>query len=189
MSEYIKSEYNKQYSKDRQKWLHEHHFCVDCKKQDAYTLNGKWRCAICSEKARKKRTGQEYNREQRKEMGLCLTCGKPVKQGYMVCEEHYIHLCEMSKISHKDDGEGRKTDRSSNPPFPRSEWIDNGYCYLCGDERLLPYKVCAKCRERLISIREKQKAEGKDYKIRAAIDLYHIIRKSKYLKKESETKL
>lgn len=180
--------YNKQYLKSRREWLHEHHLCVDCKKQDALTLIGKCRCYECKEKARIRRNGHKLNKQQRTEIGLCH-CGKPIKKGYKVCEDCYNHMCEMSKISHRNDGEGKpRIDRSAyHPPFPRSEWIEHGYCYICGAKQLDGYKVCAKCRERLIKKRYKQKELGQDYLVRKGVENLFTLRKAE-LKAKREYK-
>ena len=90
---------NKEYLKERRAWLHKNHFCVDCKKQDARTLIGKFRCYECTEKARIRKTGQKYTRQERKELGLCSICGKVAKDGYNICEDCYARLSRARDIS------------------------------------------------------------------------------------------
>lgn len=178
---------NKQYLKNRREWLHEHHLCVDCKKKDAYTLMGKCRCYECKEKARIKRHGHKLNEQERREMGLCK-CGKPLKKGYKVCEECYWHMCELSGISHRNaDKKNKRIDRSAyHPPYPRSEWVEKGYCYLCGAKQLDGYKVCAKCRERLIAQRYKQKELGQDWLVRKRVDELFASMKAAKVKRKRE---
>lgn len=88
-------------------------------------------------------------------------------------------MCEMSKISHRNDGWGARIDRSAyHPPFPRSEWAKQGYCYICGAKQLDGYKVCAKCRERLIEQRYRQKKLGQDYLVRKGVENLFTLRKA-----------
>ena len=153
---------NKEYLKERREWLHKNHFCVDCKKQDARTLIGKFRCYECSEKARVKKTGQKYTRQERKELGLCSICGKEVKEGFVVCEECYARLEKARIVSHINHTPRPKFAPSTNPNLSRSEWVKNGFCRTCGDKALDGYKVCEKCRQHLIDIRIRQTQLGQD---------------------------
>lgn len=74
--------------------------CVQCGKEDAYTMNGRARCAECSrkktERAKKKylenpefkeeklNYGREHRRKN-KAAGLCISCGRPAEQGHVYC--------------------------------------------------------------------------------------------------------
>lgn len=151
-----------QYLKERREWLHEHHFCVDCKKQDAHTLIGRYKCAECTEKARLRSSGLKYNAKERKEMGLCLYCMQPAKDGFKVCQECYDRMINAQKISHINHTTRPKVDYSNNPQIPRSEWVKNGFCRTCGDKAMVGYKVCESCRQHLIDIRIRQKELGQD---------------------------
>jgi len=155
------SEETKAYLKERREWLHDHHLCVDCKQMDAYTMMGRFRCFECSDKARIRESGLRYNRKDRIELGLCAQCGAPAKEGFKVCESCHAHMVEMSRKSHEGQGEGRKTDHAANPQMPRSQWVENGYCYLCGEKQAEGLKVCPVCRERLVQQRQRQKEQGK----------------------------
>lgn len=154
------SDKTKQYLKERREWLHAHHLCVDCKQMDARTMMGRFRCFECSEKARIRETGQLHTREIRVELGLCSNCGAPVKDGFKVCESCHAHMVEMSRKSHEGHGPARKTDHAANPQAPRSQWIENGYCYLCGEKQAAGLKVCGACRDRLTQQRHRQKELG-----------------------------
>lgn len=92
-------EEKKQYQKERKEWLHEHHFCTSCKKQDARTLMGKWECYECTQKNRIRKSGLKYTRQERKELGLCSICGKVAKEGHKVCEDCYARLSRARDIS------------------------------------------------------------------------------------------
>lgn len=100
--------------KDRYQWYKRHNMCPKCGKQDAYTLGGRTYCYECAEQKRIKQGFKNYidplsftahkkdqknyskiPREQFSELGLCSVCGKPVKPGYKVCENHYANLVEM----------------------------------------------------------------------------------------------
>lgn len=152
---------NSEYLRERRQWLHAHHLCVDCKQGDAYTMVGKYRCYDCSEKARVRKTGQVVPKYFRGELGLCVNCGGAPVDGLKVCEKCRQHMCDMSRISHKDHGPARNTDRSKNPKIPRSQWVSNGFCYLCGEQADRGVKVCKDCRNRLIAMNQKQKEDGK----------------------------
>lgn len=105
--------YHKEYMRDYRKWLKEHHFCVSCKKQDAYTLNGRIQCFECNEKRRKTPTIFAISPPPQKEVkqrgtnGTCYICGEAVKKGsptwdchnrpFRVCEKHYEQLCQMGQ--------------------------------------------------------------------------------------------
>jgi hypothetical protein len=153
---------NKQYLKERREMLIRNHFCVDCKTQDARTLMGRARCYECLEKARIRRSGIKYTRAERKELGLCSICGKKVKVGFAVCDECYKRIKKASVASHVNHTPRPPIDRESNPPLPRSEWVENGFCRTCGDKALDGYKVCESCRQHLIDIRIRQKELGQD---------------------------
>ena len=115
--------YLKKYMRERRKWLKDHKCCTQCKKQDAYTLNGRSLCYECNKKYRvrhgyppevdsmyfskKKKDFRDYNtipREQFIERGMCYMCGKPVKEGYKVCEKHYQHMIDMRR-KQKENGQ------------------------------------------------------------------------------------
>ena len=153
---------NKEYLKERREWLHEHHFCVDCKNQDAHTLIGIYRCYDCTEKIRLKKFGLKYKRKEREEMGLCSICMNPAIDGLKVCTECYERIFKAQKISHINHTPRPPIDRLSNPQMPRSEWVANGFCRTCGDKAMEGYKVCESCRQHLIDIRIRQKQLGQD---------------------------
>lgn len=151
-----------QYLKERREWLHQHHFCIQCKKQDARTLIGKLECYECAEKNRMRKSGLKYNRQERKELGLCSTCMNPAIEGLNVCQECYERVLKASTASHINHTPRPKVDYSNNPQIPRYEWIANGFCRTCGDKAMDGYKVCESCRQHLIDIRIRQKELGQD---------------------------
>lgn len=58
--------YNREYMKDMRHWRKDHHYCVDCGEQDAYTLNGRSRCYDCTEKKNAKERNAKKNEDRRK---------------------------------------------------------------------------------------------------------------------------
>lgn len=168
-----------EYLKERKRQLHKYKLCIDCKCQDAFTLIGKMRCAECADKARIRRTGQEIPRQQRVEMGLCFRCGNPNNNGQSICDNCHKHFVQMSREAHKFHGEGRKTDHDRNPKMPRSEWVKNGFCYLCGEKKQVGIKVCEDCHSRLIKQRIEQKEKGQDALLRSEIEKSYLINKAK----------
>ena len=82
------------------RWLHEQGLCTVCKERDAFTMNGRWRCAECTEKFNAYR--REYDartrgekaererlyREEHKKNGLCVQCSRPAEDGYLMCSYH-----------------------------------------------------------------------------------------------------
>ena len=151
-----------QYLKERREWLHQHHFCIQCKKQDARTLIGKLECYECSQKNRMRKSGLKYTLQDRKEMGLCHYCMNPVIEGLNVCQECYDRIKKASIASHINHTPRPKVDYSTNPKIPRYEWVANGFCRTCGDKAMEGYKVCESCRQHLIDIRIRQKELGQD---------------------------
>lgn len=124
--------------------------CVECHEQDAFTLNGRSLCGVCAEKARMRKseeyqnngdTIRERNRtayETRKQMRLCIKCGKPLENG------NYRVRClrctrKQSITEHlKLEEEAPKTRN-----YPRG---DNGICYVCNQRETLPdRRCCAEC--------------------------------------------
>lgn len=106
--------YHRQYMRDRREILKKYHMCADCGKQDAYTLNGRYRCFECNEKHRKSETDLikiEKEREtplprnQRFEYGLCYMCGKQIENYDLkwnvnrprLCLKCYERTCEAAK--------------------------------------------------------------------------------------------
>lgn len=97
-----KRRYPREYMRERRAWLRDHHFCTECKTQDAYTLAGHAHCFDCAHRRRK--NPLEYIPPERVETerviyppGSCYKCGQPVKTGttrwggepFKVCERCY----------------------------------------------------------------------------------------------------
>lgn len=95
--------YQRQYMRERRQWLHAHHLCADCKKEDAYTMVGHWYCAECAEKKRKSYRDpippapkeSEIPKSEWVAYGLCQKCGKhPIANKEVAFTGRQTVLCE-----------------------------------------------------------------------------------------------
>ena len=118
------------------------HLCRDCKKQDAYTLNGRTYCFECAEKMRIKKAEARSDPEKREKMleqkraqvqryreqHKCTKCGRKVKAGVM---------CGICRAKSR-----RAVKRSQNSP----ERIYGVICWQCNKNTVWGgFKLCAKC--------------------------------------------
>lgn len=74
-------------------------------------------------------------REQRKEKGLCIWCGKPI------CSTSTVY-CIDCKIKNQRRNEHRKSG------IDRSERKEYGLCYICGKRAVEGKRLCADCYKR-----------------------------------------
>lgn len=124
--------YHSEYMRERRKWFKEHKCCTECGEQDAYTLGGRSMCYECNKKRRiyqgytsdidslsfskMRKDRKDYNkipREQFIKRGMCYLCGKPVKEGYKVCEKHYQHMLDIRK-KQKENGQDETIRKAIN---------------------------------------------------------------------------
>lgn len=143
-------------------WLKKHHVCTQCKKTDAYTLNGRSRCYECT-KANTERHKKSYakNREamqkkakekyqQNKENGICVECEKrPAAYGTRLCAK-----CRADEINRQ-----RKR-REKQGIIPRYLFDGIERCQTCGktltDENIVKgKKLCKGCYAKHIKSLEK----------------------------------
>ena len=131
---------------DWRRQLKAHNMCIDCKKVDAYTLNGRARCFDCAEKyARKCRERRSEDRDAAnqahralrdrwRETGRCVNCGheKPSYDHHMVCMPCRVKMYNLKKRQReaRDDW------------FPRGT---PGRCWFCLQPVMEGKKVCKKC--------------------------------------------
>lgn len=96
------------------------HLCRDCGKQDAYTMNGRSRCADCVERDTERRREKRgyrpaWEREGKSEKpfvnyprgdnGICWQCNKrPCISGRHLCQECYLKKVEIARkyLNRKD---------------------------------------------------------------------------------------
>ena len=126
------------------KRLKEAHLCRDCKKQDAYTLGGRTRCAECAARhAAYNRKSRERNPEKVREQNRakyqrmkqahkCTNCGRPVNGRT---------ICKVCSTRHNNAERQRAIERGMN--WPRGE---HGYCWLCNKAKAVEGKrLCPEC--------------------------------------------
>jgi len=119
--------------------------CTECGAKDAFTMNGRWRCAECAEKA------NEYNsdyykrnadgilgnrkalRSYRRENHLCTECGRPLSPTYSFA------TCEGCRAANRRK---RERLRREHGVIPRSEWRELGLCMRCGAPRMHGWLSC-----------------------------------------------
>lgn len=142
--------------KENYEWRKQHHLCIRCKKQDAYTLNGRVRCYECALKnsayMKKRRHDNlkkdpDYNKEiynNYKKEGICTRCKKrPAREGRTECS-----VCYGKLKKHYDENKIKS--------YAREDAIANGMCRTCLKEKVKPgYKVCEKCYDHLIQMGKK----------------------------------
>lgn len=133
--------------KEIYRYYKERNRCVRCHKQDAYTLNGRSRCAECAEKDserhRRNYTTENNNkkcqkfRKKCKENGLCTTCGRPAVQGKVRCTECLLKCRKATAAYRASKGEVN---------LPRG---DNGICWKCNKKPVVDgKKMCPDCLEK-----------------------------------------
>lgn len=142
--------------KKNREYLQSVHRCRDCKKIDAYTLNGRTFCADCvarntelkKEKynSSKCKETQKKIREQRKSEHKCTRCGKKLKKGYkfLTCEQCRLETRESKKIRYA---------KKTNCNLPRG---DNGMCWQCNKQPCIEGKyLCQSCYDEKMKYIEK----------------------------------
>ena len=136
--------------------------CIQCGKEDAYTMAGRCLCADCAEKKKEKtkrwwhENGDKMSEHkkliyrQRKENGLCTVCGRKAVKGKtkcVFCLEKYAEISQEHRLR-------------TGINWPRG---DNGLCYRCNKKEALPgMKLCAECYEKkpfVQKMREKELAK------------------------------
>lgn len=143
-----------------------HHFCRECQKVDAYTLNGHPKCYECMQKEnemkRKKRKENkieynQYQRNRREKLKLelkCSVCGinLPENYSYFLCEK-----CRWDKKLKK-----RKRDQQKVNNWPRG---DNGICYQCNKKPVINGKrLCTDCYSMKMKFLEKAMERNRELK-------------------------
>lgn len=170
MDEGTRREYDTRYMRERREWLKAHHFCIRCKKQDAYTLAGRLLCADCTakrheydrryyaeriDKAEAHRARKKALTAERKENHLCIRCGKELSEGYPYSQ------CESCRARKNYQRELKERERGV---MPRWMWGELGLCVRCGRERASgetwagAMKLCERCYENSCKALEKARA-------------------------------
>ena len=129
------------------------HRCIQCGKQDAYTLNGRSRCSVCADKGKiadRKRADTHWSYEAQKEVrekraakGLCVRCGRIAPPGRRTCQ-----LCTFNTNRNL-----RNAKIAAGMNWPRGS---NGICWTCNKEPVLSgKKLCRSCYENTLAAQSK----------------------------------
>ncbi len=125
-----------------------YHYCVTCGKQDAFTLNGRARCAECQDTQNKfHKNHPEYNERhkendkkqylERKEKGLCTRCGAKATPGKAKCEK----CLSKDRINHKNHSNSISREMAN----------DLGLCMTClKNPQVQGHKLCQSCYEKTL---------------------------------------
>lgn len=128
---------------NRKQWLHSMGVCVNCKTVDAYVMAGRWLCAECAEKDRKRqkawrdahrdelRAKQKLLAEQRIADGKCRRCGAAAYNGTTFCKKH---LYEQRIRKQKCDAQNKEAAYEK--------------CLWCDSQAVDGKKFCPVCLER-----------------------------------------
>ena len=143
---------------DKQKWrelLRKNHLCLDCKKMDAYTLNGRPKCAECAEKdALRHKKWRTENREKSKAISAeyhqryinekrCSRCGSKLPSDYF---HKMCYRCRVECREYKDEQRWIK-----NPD--RIKRGTPGICYICVKRPVMEgKKICQQCYDQRLPI-------------------------------------
>lgn len=163
-----KKEKHRRGCRERYYFLKEHGICVMCGQENA--VKGKTRCLYCQsvsnesslKSSRKHRNKEAYNqymreyRRKRKEEGLCQWCGKPVLNGYALCNEHLNKKAAMKNAKRREQN-----------IIARSLMGDGYHCYFCGkDVEHVGEKLCPVCLERIRkwSAEQRKKIDYKNHR-------------------------
>ena len=144
---------NYRYYKDR-------HRCVQCHRQDAFTLNGRAYCADRIDRYKEYRKTYESvhaerisdarkkQRADRAAQGLCTRCGRPADPGYKTCSYCRAYARRRKSIQARRNGEPTIQERL--------ERADNGFCWKCGKPAAngttrfgAPLRLCPVCYDAL----------------------------------------
>ena len=134
--------------KEWRKQLKEHHLCVDCRKQDAFTLGGRPKCAECAAKdsarvLKKRRLDPKPNRDSAKarrqlwrDEHKCSRCGHPLPNDYS------YRTCWLCREKCRIAREARRW--RQNPD--RNKRGMPGVCWQCVKRPVMEgKKLCEEC--------------------------------------------
>lgn len=144
-----RTEYDKEYDKERYQWLKEYHICVRCKKEKAE--KGSLFCLVCKmdkreqDKTRKLTTEQkERKRKHNKRrydimvaFGICPRCGEREH------ESNSIFCGRCSAIRNNNEMNKRREKGIT----ARVLFGTEGYCSVCGKPTEYGQKQCKRCLE------------------------------------------
>lgn len=144
-----RTEYDKEYDKERYQWLKEHHICVRCKKEKAE--KGSLFCLVCKmdkreqDKNRKLTTEQKGRKRKHNKrrydimvaFGICPRCGEREH------ESNSIFCGRCSAIRNNNEMNKRREKGIT----ARVLFGTEGYCSVCGKPTEDGQKQCKRCLE------------------------------------------
>lgn len=172
------------YYRERRAYLKNLGRCTECRGQDAYTLNGRSRCAECNarhnerqKQERERRTPEQCERERQRKKdwrrkrlnaGLCVRCGRKVDRKGSLCTRCLVRINGYAREHYREHHIG-----------PRRG--DEGVCFVCLKPEVVPgLKVCTACHEQLRVAAEKgRQNQNQNHPWRALnrVDVYgHLYR-------------
>lgn len=117
-------QYQKQLREERKQWG----VCVECGKRPPF--NGRVRCEVClcrdllahhsTTDSPKRKDARKKQRAERRKMGLCTDCGKPVYKEHSRCYECYLRNKRASDKYRQSHKTGRIKPWNP-PPSPRKQ--------------------------------------------------------------------
>ena len=128
-------------------WYKAHGICTQCQREKAY--GGKVTCLYCQGKqiesavkyyqnlpesklkAKKQRESDYHKRirEERKEKGVCVACGKyPARQNRTLCK-----ICTDKQNRYQAGYRMKKAEQQGKDITPRFKRTALGKCYICGE--------------------------------------------------------
>lgn len=144
-----RTEYDKEYDKERYKWLKEHYICVRCRKEKAE--KGSLFCLVCKMDKREQDRNRKLTTKQKERdrihkkrrydilvaFGICPRCGK---------REHKNNSIFCGRCSAiRNNNETNK--RRKKGITARILFGTEGYCSICGKPSDFGQKQCKRCLE------------------------------------------
>lgn len=142
-------------------WMQENRICPHCRKEVLF--NDEKSCLECrarktnNNSIRMKRNEQELRKKiairdanryaTRKELGLCVACGKENKSKYAVC-----NACRIRRKNKRKANSNNQIGLTE-----RRKRITQGLCYYCGDKVKEGYKLCEKHYQHLVNVAHSEK--------------------------------
>lgn len=127
--------------------------CPECRAKKIIA-NVKWMNGLKEKGRRRKLTSNNARKvayQRAKDNNLCPKCRKrKPKPGYVMCE-----MC-LTKVRNY-----RAQKYIERGGFPRSERVERGLCYICGDPLDQDKTICKKCTEKLRNRPRKSGEKGK----------------------------
>lgn len=132
--------YHREYMRDLRAYWKSKGKCIECGKQDAYTMTGRAYCEPCLERKRiresakgardltRQNASAKARREERREAGFCTSCGRelPKEAGYEFVMCPSCRARDRIKAIRKYRAQGR---------IPKVEFVERGLCALCGKNK------------------------------------------------------